>query len=631
MCRIAGLIDKNISESVLIQMRDTLTHGGPDDAGIFIDNENNLGLSQRRLSIIDLSSGGHQPMEWKHWVIVYNGEIYNYKEVRDKLKINGYVFTSDSDTEVILKAFEFWGYDCVNEFRGMFAFAIWDRTRKKLLLCRDRVGVKPLYWYFDNQIFLFASELKALMIHPGFKKKINSSSVSLYLQTGYIKSPFSIFESTFKLEPGSFLEVDTNFNIRKWKYWDLRSIYSSSNTLQGDEKKLINECENILTESFFLRMVADVPVGMFLSGGIDSSIVTALLQVNSKRALNTFTIGFDNQKFDESKYANAIARHLNTNHTELICKEKDFEEVIAFLPDMFDEPFGDSSAIPTYIVSKLAKQKVTVSLSADGGDEIFTGYNRYLFANKYSNKLDYFPDLFKNVLGTTLERIPYKYLKTITEISDTTKDLRLDARISKLVEILKSKNIIDFLYASTTSITKEELSKVYGIDEAIFNKEIQLFDDRKFASFCVLDMESYLEGDILAKVDRATMRVALEGREPFLDHKIIEFAIQLPDKFKIRNGKSKWILRQILNRYVPEKLIDRPKMGFGIPLDQWLHTILRDVLVEIMKDKEFYNYFSLDYDYTSNLVRAYINGKYNKPYFIWYIFCLHQWYKRWIL
>lgn len=639
MCRIVGFIAPSINKKIendklLIQMRDTLSYGGPDAAGAFIDNEFNIGLGQRRLSILDLSPAGHQPMHWNDLVIVFNGEVYNYTEVAEKLKKEGYSFSTGSDTEVILKAFECWGYDCVQQFRGMFAFAIWNKKTKKLTLCRDRVGVKPLYWYEKEGLFMFASELKAFHQHPEFDKTINQNAVSLFLQTGYIKSPYCIFQNAHKLLPGSFLEIDENHQIKTWRYWDVREVYQNAVLSQKTEQEQIEECEQILTESFQLRMVADVPIGIFLSGGIDSSLVTALLQKNTPSPLKTFTIGFEQKEYNETHYAKAVAQHLGTDHTELICSEKDFKNTIPQLPDFYDEPFGDSSAIPTHLVSKLARQTVTVSLSADAGDEIFGGYNRYLYVEKLFSKLQYFPNWIRNIGSNIVNSLDVKTaVKIAAMLPISIADKKsIDLRLPKLVEVLRAKTKIDFLYSSTMFITPKALDKIHlrKSDVSIFDKNITLKENLEYGAYGVADIESYLEGDILTKVDRATMQVALEGREPFLDHKIIEFAMNLPDRMKIRDGQTKWILRQILYKYVPKELIEREKMGFGIPLDNWLSTFVREDLVSLTEDKGFFKTFMLNPSNTINVINLYLNNQYSSPTFIWYLYVLHQWYKKWM-
>lgn len=633
MCRINGILQKNISESVLLKMRESLEHGGPDDSGIYINESKSVGLCQRRLSVIDLSVAGHQPMKWGKYVVVFNGEIYNYIEIKKQLEIFGYSFNSNSDTEVLIKAFDKWGYDCVNRFRGMFAFAIWNTETRKLLLCRDRVGVKPLYWYLKGGLFMFSSELKAFHEHPEFDKSINQEAVSLFLQTGYIRSPYCIFQYAEKLSPGSFLEIDGSYEYKLWKYWNPRD-YTNNLMDSFSEDEVINQCESTLTEAFKLRMVADVPVGMFLSGGIDSSLVTALLQKDSKIPLNTFTIGFEDPKLNEADFAKKVASYLGTNHTELYCKESDFTEIINELPDIYDEPFGDSSGIPTFLVARLARQSVTVSLSADGGDELFTGYNRYLFAENLFSKFDKIPNFLKEPLSDLVGNISVKTAQKIIKKLPINEDYKrnIDARLPKLQEILKAKSHLDFLYSSTIFITPKHLKTLHRNENIplIFDKGIQTEVGNRFAGYGIADIESYLEGDILCKVDRATMRVALEGREPFLDNKVIELALGLPDHFKIRNGKTKWILREILYKYVPKELIERPKMGFGIPLDNWLSTMLINDLNDIKHDKDFVSIFNLDKDEIVKLIDSYLNKKSFSPYFIWYMYCLYKWYKRWL-
>lgn len=631
MCRIVGIIQCNISESVLSQMRDSLSYGGPDDAGLYINKKKTVGLGHRRLSIIDLSTAGHQPMSFKHWTIVFNGEIYNYKEIAEELIELGYTFDSGSDTEVILKSFDCWGTDAVKKFRGMFAFALWNEKTEKLLLCRDRVGVKPLYWHKKEHFFMFSSELKAFFLHPNFEKSINQKSVSLFLQTGYIRAPYSIFNNTFKVEPGSFLEVDVNsLEIKQWKYWNIYDIYENAEIIEGTESKIIAQCETILSEAFKLRMVADVPVGMFLSGGIDSSLVTAILQRQSKMPLNTFTIGFEDKVHNEAHYASEIAKHIGTNHTELYCTESDFTSLLPLLSEFYDEPFGDSSAIPTFLVSKLAKEKVTVSLSADAGDEIFGGYERYLFIDKYFSIVQRTPNLFKDIFTKLLDFLSIKQIRMITYWLGKISTTDLDTKLPRLIDAIVCKNEIEFFHVFTSYLTKRELSELISIKENIFSTNIKVETNKLYSAIGVLDITSYLEGDILTKVDRATMQVALEGREPFLDHKIIEFALSLPDSMKIRNGETKWILRQILYKYVPKQLIDRPKKGFSIPLDKWLSSTLRGELEKIPKDEHFICTMGLNQQGVKDIIEGYLNRKFKRPYIVWFLYVLYNWYNRWI-
>lgn len=614
-------------------MRDTLINGGPDDAGSYINDTQTVGLAQRRLSIIDLSQAGHQPMRFNNLVIVYNGEIYNYLEIAEELKLLGYTFNGGSDTEVILKAFDCWSYKAVEKFRGMFSFAIWNEITEKLLLCRDRVGVKPLYFYKKDGLFMFASELKAFHQHSDFDKTIDQDAVNLFLQTGYIKSPLSIYKYAHKIKPGSFLEIDTNLELKTWNYWNVRNIYDNIKISESNEQEIIIDTEKILAESFKLRMVADVPVGLFLSGGVDSTLVTALLQKDLIKPLKTFTIGFKDNNINEAHYAKKIANHLGTDHTELYCEEKDFLDIINELPDFYDEPFGDSSAIPTHLVSKIAREKVKVSLSADGGDEIFAGYNRYLINHQQFDNFKNVPKVIKQITGSLLNNISHDYINKLISILPISENYKknVDARVPKLIEILKSETPIDFFYSSTLFITPKNLKKLHKHDssELIFDKNLNIKNNLSFSAFGVLDIESYLEGDILAKIDRASMQVGLEGREPFLDHKIIEFALSLPDSVKIKNGQTKWILRQILNKYVPSSLMERPKMGFGLPLNEWLSKYLIKELNAIYIDEKFIECFLFDKNELTHVIKKYLKGHSQSPYLIWYLYCLHQWYLRW--
>lgn len=634
MCRINGIIDKDLSDDILIKMRDSLSYGGPDGCGIYVNDTRRVGLGHRRLSILELSDAGQQPMQFKDWVIVFNGEIYNYKEIAKILEANSYTFHTNSDTEVILKAIDLWGYSAVEKFRGMFSFALWNSKTQKLLLCRDRLGVKPLYWYLKDDVFMFASELKAFHYHPEFDKTINQEAVSLFLQTGYIPSPHCIFSFVKKLEPGSFLEIDLNKNIRKWKYWDVRDIYTNTKIRNESDQVLIDECEELLTESFKLRMVSDVPVGIFLSGGIDSSLVTTLLQKHTSTPLKTFTIGVEDQSFNEADFAKKTAKYLGTEHTDLYCNERYFEEIISLLPDIYDEPFGDPSAIPTYLVAKLAKESVSVALSADGADEIFTGYNRYLFATSLFNKYKKVPKWSRLITRNVINTFDISSIERFLNILPLKENYKrnLDARIPKVIESLNADTDLDFLYASTLYITENDLRKLHNYDKEsfIFNKDLNIKENGKYGAFGLVDLESYLEGDILTKVDRATMQVALEGREPFLDHKIIEFSFTLADNLKIRNGKTKWILRQILKKHLPEDLFERPKMGFGIPLNKWLSTLLVSKLYAISEDKGFQETFMLDSEELKKIINRYILGKGKSPFLVWYIYCLYEWYLKWI-
>ena len=553
MCRIAGLLDfsdlfkTEDLQSTLIQMRDSLSYGGPDSSGYFKDDDIQLHLGHRRLSIIDLSTAGEQPMFYKNFVIVFNGEIYNYKEIAAELIDLGHELKSNSDTEVILHAFEAWGKEAVNRFRGMFAFAIWDRSTKKLLLCRDRLGVKPLYWYWKEDVFIFASELKAFHRYQNFDKTIDQEAVSLYLQQGYIPAPHSIYKYAKKLEAGSFLEIDADKNIAISKYWDIEEIYLKSEKNNRSESELIVELENLLIESFQLRMVADVPVGMFLSGGVDSTLVAAILQKNAPSKIKTFTIGFEDKEYNEANHARNVAKFLGTDHHELICTMKDFEEVIPLLPEIYDEPFSDDSCIPTYLLSKMTSDEVKVSLSADGGDELFGGYTKYEIAKNFYPRIKTIPRPFRILASKISSNVdPYWLEKNAAYLPILNRYKNISNKFPKFRNAILSKDLVDFFNRSSTQIDKVELSKLLSNNKTRFETDIEVESDRIISFLGMIDVKTYLEGDILTKVDRATMQVALEGREPFLDHKLVEFAMSLPDHYKIKGNSTKYLLKEIL-------------------------------------------------------------------------------------
>nr|MBC7611886.1 asparagine synthase (glutamine-hydrolyzing) [Pseudopedobacter sp.] len=633
MCRISGsFIPKNADKldipAIGIRMRDVLAYGGPDDAGEYMDDQVYLG--HRRLSIIDLTDAGHQPMHFKECVIVFNGEIYNYKEVSNELKLKGYHFDTHSDTEVILKAFDCWSYACVDKFRGMFAFALWNVKTKKLLLCRDRVGVKPLYWYLKDGVFLFASELKSFHQFPTFNQEIDDEAVSLYLQKGYIPSPYSIYKHAKKLTPGSFLEIDEALNIKNWKYWNVNEVKVDENILLSDEQ-VIAKAEDIIKESCDLRMVADVPVGVFLSGGIDSSLVTALLQKNSTEKIKTFTVGFEDQNFDESSHAKQVANYLGTEHEELICTENDFLRVIDLLPEMYDEPFGDSSAIPTFLVSEMAKKQVTVALSAEGGDEVFAGYDRYRLTKKVYDKLQYCPLAIREFMAKNLVKLNPKSIEHVSGFLLKQQLKGLEWRIPKIANVLTANSVFDFYERSSSNVPFNLLSSFHQVDATHLEAErLSTGKESFYSSLGKIDVVNYLEGDILTKVDRATMRVALEGREPLLDHKIIEFGLSLPDHYKVRNGKAKWVLRELLYQYIPKELVDRPKQGFSIPVKEWLQLNLKDFIDELLEDTAFLKLFKFDQSELKRIVHSFYGPKaVVNPYLMWSLYSLYRWYLKW--
>jgi asparagine synthase (glutamine-hydrolysing) len=630
MCRIVGYWQTKrdspeYNTDIVVSMRDSMIHGGPDDAGIFMDDKINLVMGHRRLSIIDLSTAGRQPFTFDFLTICYNGEVYNYSEIRQELREKGYSFVSDSDTEVILKSFHCWGKRCVEKFRGMFAFAIWNAETQELFLCRDRVGVKPLYYYWDGDLFIFASEVKAFHSHPKFVASICPYSLRSYFEFGYISSPRSIYKNLSKLIPGSWLTITANGLGEVEKYWSLDLQYNSSvNKIdKDDEQQYIDQLHNLIVESFQYRMVADVPVGVFLSGGVDSSLVAAVLQSNTSSPLKTFTIGFEDKEFDESPYAEAVASWLGTDHTTEICKNDDVERVILKLPEVYDEPFGDSSAIPTILVAEIASKHVKVSLSADGGDEQFLGYPVYhdfsLRAKKWLRYKKWFPFsiLPDFLIRFLLSRFRYS-----------------EYEIEKLLLRIKAKDVqqlyLSYQYHFTPNETKKMVPTIHGMDErseGIFSLLLRDgIEIPKLLSY--LDVHSYLPDDILVKVDKATMSQSLEGREPLLDHHIMEFSASMPVAFHFSDSRAKWPLRNILYKYVPQELIDRPKKGFAIPLLKRFKPIIDKLLLEFDNPEFLSSIDVVDSDYFSNILNDYKDGKFVEETRIWYILVFFMWYRK---
>ena len=634
MCRIFGRLNYSTSSMGLNEVAccddslSLLAHGGPDDSGVFKELEDGIYMGHRRLSILDLSEAGHQPLIVENFVIAYNGEIYNFKEIKKELIDIGLVFTTESDTEVLLKSFLTWKYEAVNKFRGMFAFAIWDTKIKKLTLCRDRIGVKPLYYYHKDGFFLFSSELKAISRYPGLDFEIDMSSVSRFLKVGYIKSPYSIFKYVKKVIPGSFLEIGKNQTLKSWPYWSLNNIKSRSITTTKNE--ILNEAEKLIIDNCKYRMVSDVPVGVFLSGGIDSSLVTSILTEHHSSKIKTFTIGFEDKAYNEANYAKPIADFLNTDHNEWILTDEDFKNSLSDIYNIYDEPFGDSSAIPTYLVSRFAKSQVTVALSADGGDEVFGGYDRYRITEKFNKKIQYIPANVRKLMTSILSSIGVNNIDFLLKVigADHYRN-GIQWRMPKLINGLSALSVLDFYEQSQSMISDTDLKKLHLFDPVYtINEERQYFDSSSLiSSLGKIDASSYLEGDILTKVDRATMAVALEGREPLLDHTLIEFGLSLPNKYKISNGKNKILLRAILEKRLPNNLIDRPKKGFSIPIQKWLKTILRKDLLEMKSNLFFTKQFSLDQKELDRIISKFLNDEGNiNPNFIWNLHMLYKWY-----
>ncbi|HEY2345037.1 MAG TPA: asparagine synthase (glutamine-hydrolyzing) [Xanthomonadaceae bacterium] len=587
MCGLVGALQQGRTRAfphdAVARMADAIAHRGPDDAGTWHDEEAGLGLGSRRLAILDLSAAGHQPMlsSGGRWAIAYNGEIYNHLELRRELEKGARApsWRGHSDTETLLACVEAWGVDAaLRRCVGMFALALWDRSERTLWLARDRLGEKPLYYGWQGDVFLFGSELKALRAHPAFAAVLDRGALALLLRHNYIPAPHSIHEGIRKLPPGTWLRLEQGQReVEPVAYWSLAEVagQGTAHPFAGSEDEALDELERRLGAAVRGQMLADVPLGALLSGGIDSSLIAALMQAGSTRPVRTFTIGFAEREYDEARHARAVAAHLGTDHTEMRLSATDALALIPGLPAMYDEPFADSSQLPTHLVMKLARRHVTVALSGDAGDEFFAGYNRYVMAPRVWKRLGKLPSPVRNALLGAAAGAPAGLLGRMSGMAQGSDKLRKLARVFAGVELRD----IDDVYLALVSEWSDAGDLVLGA-----RRSWNLLDDRSrwpqladpVARMMVLDGLTYLPDDILTKVDRAAMAVSLETRAPYLDRDVVEFAWSLPMAMKLRSGKGKWLLRRLLDRHVPRELIERPKMGFGIPLDDWLRGPLRE-------------------------------------------------------
>ncbi|MBI5418332.1 asparagine synthase (glutamine-hydrolyzing) [Candidatus Poribacteria bacterium] len=649
MCGISGFINinnnlKNDELSTIIKkMNNALHHRGPDDSGVWVDNVSGVALGHRRLSIIDLSSEGHQPMfsNSGRYVIIFNGEIYNFNLIKSELEKSNLTtkWRGHSDTEIILASIEAWGLEnSLKRFIGMFAIALWDRKEQTLYLSRDRLGEKPLYYGWMGNTFMFASELKALKFHPGFKSEINRDNLALYLRHNYIPTPYSIYNNINKLVPGTFLKIKKSDNsstkMIPIPYWSSKQVVNDGivNIFGGTESEAIEHLDTLLRDAVRQQMMADVPLGAFLSGGVDSSTIVALMQVQSNRPVKTFTIGFHENTYNEAEYAKAVAKHLKTEHTELYVTAKQAMDVIPKLPAIYDEPFSDSSQIPTFLVSQLTRQYVTVSLSGDGGDELFCGYKRYFAAKNLWNLIKLIPFPLRKTLSRALYAIPINVLNnmfgwTAPILNKYGRPGQAGDKLNKLAEILSVYSARD-IYIKLTSHWKDPNSLVIGSVESstILSDNSQWENIPDFLQWMMyIDMVTYLPDDILVKVDRAAMNVSLETRVPLLDHRVVEFAWQLPLSMKIKNKQNKWLLKQILYKYVPKNLIERPKMGFGVPIDIWLRGPLRDWAESLINEKRLIEEGFFDPEPIQKKWKEHISGIQNWHYYLWDVLMFQAW------
>ncbi len=574
MCGITGFFnpESNFDPRPFLKIAtDSLAHRGPDASGTWAKTDL-AGLGHRRLSIIDLSESANQPMISGNgrFVIAFNGEIYNFSDVRKQLEDCGTIFKSHSDTEVVIEAFASWGTECVSRFIGMFAFAIFDLRTCSLFLCRDRAGVKPLHYFWDGHFFAFASEIRALREYPPFRKNLNHQAVAEFFQYGYISQPDSIYANVKKLPPGSWLQINLETKTPAiTSYWDIRSFLTSS-PVQPNPEELENRLEQLLCEAFSYRMVADVEVGVFLSGGLDSSLVTALLTRSAGKKVRTFTLGFNEAEIDESPWAARIASHLGTSHTEFRLSSSEAEKLIKELPDVYDEPFGDNSAVSTLMLSRLVSKEVKVVLSADGGDELFGGYDYYRKLPSDFSFFTSFPEAAKQFLAGAGKIISRPGLQININSLASSRLKKLFRNAAQIVQSCRSSSSGNFYRFMRAIWQPYEIKNLLGD----YHEKRFLLDDLTdnlslVEKMMAWDLFYYIPDDILTKVDRATMSTGLEGRDPFLDHRVIEMALQLPESMKIRNTESKSVLRRLLSRHMPSELFERPKRGFPIPLVQW--------------------------------------------------------------
>lgn len=611
MCGLTGMLaDRVPAAEALRGMTDSLRHRGPDDGDVWIDAYAGIGLGHRRLAILDLSPAGRQPMHSAcgRYVIAFNGEIYNHLELRDELARAGIAvaWRGHSDTETLLACFVAWGVrETLERTVGMFAIALWDRAERRLHLARDRFGEKPLYYGWSGGAFVFGSELKALRRYPGFDNPVDRDVVGLYLQFCYVPAPYAIYRHSYKLEPGCVLSLSLadaasppaealfaparHGSLAIERYWSLAEVVRQglANPIH-DEREAVGQLEATLSNAVRLQSIADVPLGAFLSGGIDSSTIVALMQARSSRPVRTFTIGFDEAGFNEAEHAKAVARHLGTEHTELYVSPQQARDVIPRLPELYCEPFADSSQIPTFLVSQIARQHVTVALSGDAGDELFGGYNRYFWGRRIWSRLSWMPLSVRRRLGALIQRVPPGAWDALgRRVPGMAGVARLGDKAHKLAHRLKTVDSLDDLYRSLVTEWGADSGVVPGARQLPtlldYRTAVQGVADSEHRMM-VWDALTYLPDDILHKVDRAAMGVSLETRVPFLDHRVAELAWRIPLHMKIRNGQGKWALRQVLDRHVPRALIERPKAGFGIPVNQWLRGPLREWAEDLLDE-----------------------------------------------
>lgn len=647
MCGIVGFLARvgaTVDGIPLVnRMSAALVHRGPDDTGAWFDGRNGIALAHRRLSVLDLSPAGRQPMTSPcgRYVVVFNGEIYNHLAMRQELAAvaPGFGWRGHSDTETLLAAICRWGIEeALKRSVGMFALALWDQREKSLTLARDRLGEKPLYYGWQGRVLLFASELKALTAHPAFLREIDRDSLSLFLRYAYIPGPYSIYRGVRKLPPGTYVVISADATTeRVVPYWSARSVAISGlrEPFDGTADGAIDELERLLKDAVAAQMVADVPIGAFLSGGVDSSTVVALMQAQSLRPVKTFTIGFHEAQFDEAAHARDVARHLGTDHTELYVSPAEAFAAVPQLPEMYDEPFADPSQIPTLLMSRLARRHVTVCLSGDGGDELFGGYNRYIWAVRSWHSMGWAPDALREALARAITSLPpsswnlvFKYVSHLLPSQWRFADPGV--KLHKLARSFSAQGS-NAIYQDVVSRWRTPTTVVRNATEpptAIAEAGDVAIPDQE-SRMMYLDLVSYLPDDILVKLDRAAMSASLESRVPLLDHRVVEFAWKVPYSLKIRGGQGKWLLRQLLYRFVPKHLVERPKMGFGVPLEYWLRGPLRDWAETLLCEQKLHQEGYFDPLPIREKWREHLSGRRNWSEELWIVLMFEAWLERW--